>query len=254
MGATEPLVNANNVYVARGGNPVLRDVSVTVNPGETVAVVGGNGSGKSTLISAIVGLLPYQEGSICLFGTPLPKFRQWRRVGYVPQHSGMQLPNATVREVVASGRLPHVRPFVPLGRGDRRAIDHALDVVQLHDRAGWPFAALSGGQKQRALIARALCTQPDLFVMDEPMAGVDLHSQAGLATLMSELVHGDGKGLLVVLHEIGSMEIDRRVTLCDGRVTDVIHEDPGHDDDPPHQGSPRSNFGLVDPLPEASRG
>lgn len=252
MGATDPLVEVSRLYVARGGNPVLRDVSLTVDPGETVAVVGGNGSGKSTLISAIVGLLPFQEGDVALFGTPLRQFRQWRRIGYVPQHSGMQLPNATVREVVSSGRLPHTRPFLPMRADDRRAVAHALEVVGLADRAHWPFAALSGGQKQRTLIARALCTEPELFVMDEPMAGVDLHSQEGLAALLSGLVHEDGKALLVVLHETGTMRIDKRVTLCDGRVTDVDHEAEASEDHP-HPDPPRSNFGFSDPISQVAR-
>lgn len=247
MVATDLLVNVEHVYVARGSNPVLRDVGVSVAAGETVAIVGGNGSGKSTLISAIVGQVPYQEGSIELFGTPVRRFRDWHRLGYVPQHSAMQIPNATVAEVVAAGRLPHRPPFLPMRKADREAVDHALEVVGLTDRARWPYATLSGGQKQRTLIARALCTEPDLFVMDEPMAGVDLHSQEGLAELLGKLVHDEHKGLLVVLHEIGPMTIDRRVTLCDGRVTDVEHNDHAHHHADPVEHSP---FGFSDPTPE----
>ena len=201
MGASNQLLQAKNLYVARGSNPVLRDVSVSVGRGETVAVLGGNGSGKSTLINAVLGLLAHQQGTVELFGTPLRQFHSWERIGYVPQHSSIQVAAATVREIVASGRIPHHRPFFPLSKADKAAIDHALDVVNLQDRAHWPFASLSGGQKQRALIARALCTEPDLFVMDEPMAGVDLHSQHGLATLLGELVHANDKepfGLIVL--------------------------------------------------------
>ena len=253
MDATDELIRAEHVYVARGTNPVLRDVGVTVHRGETVAVLGGNGSGKSTLVKAIVGLLPHQEGSIRLFGTPVARFRDWHKVGYVPQHGSIQVPNATVREVAASGRLPHRRPFLPMSHADKEALDHALDVVGLADRAHWPFAALSGGQKQRTLIARALATEPELFIRDEPMAGVDLHSQDGLAELLGELVHRNDKGLLVVLHEIRSMEIDRRVTLCDGRLADedhLGHHDVGHGDHHPEADEHASAFGLDDPAPE----
>lgn len=251
MGASNQLLEAKNLYVARGSNPVLRDVSVSVGRGETVAVLGGNGSGKSTLVNAVLGLLAHQQGTVELFGTSLRQFHSWERIGYVPQHSSIQVAAATVREVVASGRIPHHRPFFPLSKADKAAIDHALDVVNLQDRAHWPFASLSGGQKQRALIARALCTEPDLFVMDEPMAGVDLHSQHGLATLLGSLVHANDKGLLVVLHEIGAMEIDRRITLCDGRITHDDHltlhsHHASHDSD-----EAPSPFGLESPTAEA---
>lgn len=246
MGATDLLVKAKNLYVARGSNPVLRDVDVHVQRGETVAILGGNGSGKSTLLNALVGLLPHQQGTVELFGTPLDTFRDWHRVGYVPQHSSIQVATATVREIVASGRLPHRRAFSLLSKADRHSIAHALEVVDLEDRASWPFTSLSGGQKQRALIARALCTEPDLFVMDEPMAGVDLHSQEGLAALLGELVHEHDKGLLVVLHETGTMAIDRRITLCDGRITRVTHaKDQAHHHQ--HSAAAPSPFGFEDP-------
>lgn len=246
MGATDLLVEAKNLYVARGSNPVLRDVGVHVRRGETVAILGGNGSGKSTLLKALVGLLPHQQGTVDLFGTPLNRFREWHRIGYVPQHSSIQVATATVREIVASGRLPHRRVLSLLSKDDRRSIAHALDVVDLADRANWPFTSLSGGQKQRTLIARALCTEPDLFVMDEPMAGVDLHSQEGLAALLGQLVHEQDKGLLVVLHETGTMAIDRRITLCDGRITRVAHaKDQAHHHQ--HQTGAPSPFGFDDP-------
>ncbi|RRD47834.1 metal ABC transporter ATP-binding protein [Tessaracoccus sp. OH4464_COT-324] len=228
--AAERLLTADHLYVARGSNPVLRDVSLHVDAGETVALVGGNGSGKSTLISALIGALPHQEGSVELFGEPLASFTQWRRIGYVPQHSQISLLNATVEEIVSSGRIPHRRPFLRMRATDRAAIRHAISTVGLAERAHWPFASLSGGQKQRTLIARALATEPDLFLMDEPMAGVDIHSQAGIGALLDSLVQG-GRGLLVVLHETGAVAIDRTVTLCEGRVTTVVHADsqPTHD-------------------------
>lgn len=240
----ESLVEARGLYVSLDGIPVLRDVDLDVHAGEAVGLHGGNGSGKSTLIRTIVGLVPRLEGDLRLFGQPADEFGDWHRVGYVPQHSAINVPNATVREVASSGRLPHRRPFRPASREGRRVIDESLDQVGLTDRRDWPFGSLSGGQKQRALIARALATRPDLFVMDEPMAGVDLHSQEGLAHLLSDLVH-DGAGLLVVLHEIGVVELDRGVTLCDGRMTAEEHD--GH---PGHATTEiaASPFGLLDPL------
>lgn len=245
MTATDPL-DARGLYVSLDGMPILRDVSIHVDSGEAVALLGGNGSGKSTLVKTLLGLVPYQKGTVELFGEHLPGFKDWSRVGYVPQHSAITVPNATVREIAASGRLAHHKVFQWLGRQDKVALDEALELVGLADRANWPFGSLSGGQKQRVLIARALSAHPDLLVMDEPLAGVDLHSQAGMADLLARL-RGDGLALLVVLHERGYMTpiLDRTVTLCDGRMVDDDHPSAlecAPDADPP------SAFGVTDPI------
>ncbi len=219
MAVPDTLLTARNLYVARGGLPVLRDVSMSLSAGHCLAILGGNGSGKTTLIRAVLGLTAHQEGSVELFGSPLAKFTEWHRIGYVPQHTQLQTGNVTVKELVSTGRLAHRPPFTPFRRQDRAAVAQALARVGLTDRAHWPVNALSGGQRQRAVIGRALATEPELLIMDEPMAGVDLHSQAGLAELLGEL-RDAGLGLAVVLHETGAMTeiLDSSITLCDGRV------------------------------------
>ena len=165
------VLELRGVRVNLSGRPVLRDLDLTVAQGEFVALMGANGSGKSTLVRAATGLRPLAEGSVELFGTPLADFREWRRLGFVPQRataaSGVP---ASVREVVASGRLGRRRLFAPMSRADRRAVDDALEVVRLAERATDNVAALSGGQQQRVLIARALAGEPDLFFLDEPTA------------------------------------------------------------------------------------
>ena len=150
--------------------------------------MGANGSGKSTLVRALTGLLPLTAGSLELFGTPFDEFTDWRRIGFVPQRvgAGSGVP-ASVWEVVASGRLTRRRLLRPLSKADRRAIDEALAVVGLADRARDGVSQLSGGQQQRTLIARALAGEPELFFLDEPTAGVDLPNQLTLATSLSRL-------------------------------------------------------------------
>lgn len=214
------VLTARDVAVELGGRPVLRGIDLTVESGEVVALLGANGSGKSTLVRAALGLNPLLRGEVDLFGTPLGGFREWHRVGFVPQRataaSGVP---ATVREVVASGRLSRRRPLMPLRRSDKVAIADALEAVGLADRAGDGVATLSGGQQQRTLIARALAGQPDLLVLDEPTAGVDLVSQEAFARTLRTLV-GRGVTILLVVHELGPLAdlIGRAVVMQDGRI------------------------------------
>ena len=206
--------------VAIGGRPILRGIDLTVRSGEFLALMGANGSGKSTLVRAITGLLPTTGGGISLFGTPYADFRDWKRVGFVPQRaSAASGVPATVWEVVASGRIRRRRPFLPLSREDRRAIADAIDVVGLSDRTGLGVSQLSGGQQQRVLIARALAGEPDLLVLDEPTAGVDLGNQRALADALAHL-QGRGATIVLVAHELGPMAplIDRAVVMRDGRI------------------------------------
>ena len=206
--------------VAIAGRPVLRGIDLAVDSGEFVALMGANGSGKSTLVRAMTGLLPLATGSLELFGTPIDEFHEWRRIGFVPQRVGAAsgVP-ASVWEVVASGRLTHRRLLRPLSRADRTAIDDALAVVGLTERARDGVSQLSGGQQQRTLIARALAGEPELFFLDEPTAGVDLPNQLTLATSLERL-KGRGATIVLVAHELGPLAglVDRSVVMRDGRV------------------------------------
>ncbi|MEU6850637.1 ATP-binding cassette domain-containing protein [Actinacidiphila alni] len=226
-----------------GARPVLRGIDLAVARGEVVALLGANGSGKSTAVRAVIGQVPLTGGTLELFGTPLRRFRQWARIGYVPQRTTAAggVP-ATVREVVSAGRLARTR-LRPTGRADRAAVDRAIATVGLADRARDSVDALSGGQHQRVLIARALAAEPELLIMDEPMAGVDLASQQILAATLRDQVAA-GATVLLVLHELGPLEslIDRAVVLRDGCVTHDgpppralgQHALPGHDHVHPH--------------------
>ncbi len=250
-------VEVRNGSVAIGGRPILRGIDLSVHPGEFVALLGANGSGKSTLVRAITGLLPLTGGAISLFGTPHADFHDWHRIGFVPQRASASsgVP-ATVWEVVAAGRVTRRRLFTRLDREDRRAIDDAIDVVGLKERARVGVSQLSGGQQQRVLIARALAGQPDLLVLDEPTAGVDLPNQEALAHALSVLKHR-GATIVLVAHELGPMHslIDRAVLMRDGRIaTDdlAINETGAHGnhhpvlsthDHVPHVGSPFDELG-----------
>jgi len=231
-----PAVDARGLCVDLDGAPVLREVDLAVAAGQTVAVLGGNGSGKTTLLRTVLGLTPHHAGQVRLFDQPLADFRTWGRIGYVPQHGAVQVGNATIGELVASGRLARRRWFHPMTSDDKAAITDALTMVNLIDLARQPMGHLSGGQRQRALIARALATRPDLVVLDEPLAGLDTATQDGLAAVLARL-KAAGTAVLVVLHELGPLEplLDQCTVLKQGRV---IYDGPLQSgplaDDHPH--------------------
>ncbi|HEX5597106.1 MAG TPA: metal ABC transporter ATP-binding protein [Micromonosporaceae bacterium] len=262
-----PVIEVRHATVSYGTRPVLRDVSMSVSTGEVVAVLGANGSGKSTLIRAILGLTPLAAGSINLFGTPLPRFRHWPRIGYVPQRigAGSGVP-ATVAEVVAAGRLARRGVLRPTRAADRAAVAAALRAVGLADRAADPVATLSGGQQQRTLIARALAGEPEVLILDEPTAGVDAASQEAFAAALRTFIEPGSAGasdsaspnvrkagtVLLVAHELGPLQplISRAVVVHGGRLAHDgpvpmpagHHAEPGHDHVHPH--APHETPGL----------
>jgi zinc transport system ATP-binding protein len=243
------VVAVSHAAVSYGGREVLHDLTLTVPRGEVVAVLGANGSGKSTLIRALLGLVPLTRGAIALFGVPQRRFRQWARIGYVPQRmgAGSGVP-ATVGEVVSAGRLARRGILRPSRAADRAAVLAALRDVGLADRIGDPVATLSGGQQQRTLIARALAGEPDLLILDEPTAGVDAASQEAFAATLAGFRERGGTVLLVA-HELGPLEplVDRAVVVHQGRIAYEgavpepagHHAGPGHDHVHPHAAEER---------------
>ena len=271
-----PVVRVEDASVELGGRLILRGVDLAVRPGEFVALMGANGSGKSTLVRALTGLVPVARGRVSLFGTPVDRFDDWQRVGFVPQRAGAAggVP-ASVWEVVASGRLTRRRLFRPLGRRDRAAISSALEVVGLADRSHDGVSTLSGGQQQRVLIARALAGGPELLFLDEPTAGVDLPNQEALADTL-RMLSDNGATIVLVTHELGPLAslIDRSVVMRDGRVAydggplddhavhqvdfgagvhEHHHPRPSTHDHAPHVGSPFDLPGHGSELREGER-
>lgn len=220
-----PVIHAVGVDTWLDSDQILFDINLDLAAGEVVALLGGNGSGKTTLLRTLLGLVPHQAGQIELFGKPLARFHDWTRIGYVPQRGRLNVPNATVDEVVLLGRLSHRRLFRLPGRADKQAANRALERVGLGGTGSRPMAQLSGGQQQRALIARALAAEADLLILDEPLAALDVRTQTSLAQLLGSLHSEDGLTILTVLHELGAMEplLERSVVLQLGRV---IHDGP----------------------------
>lgn len=213
-----PVVRLRRAGIGYGERPVVRDLDFELVAGEVVAILGANGSGKSTVVRGILGLARVLSGSLELFGTPAESFRDRARIGYVPQRhtAGGPVP-ATVREVVSSGRLPRTRLLGRLTAGDRDAVQRALETVDLADRARSSVSELSGGQQRRVLIARALASEPDVLIMDEPTAGVDASHQQALAVTLRRMAQ-QRVTMIVVSHEIGPLVplVTRAVVMHEG--------------------------------------
>jgi zinc transport system ATP-binding protein len=214
--ADPALADAVRLDVALGGNRVLSEVDLAIRPGERVGLLGANGSGKSTLVKALLGLIPASGGEVRLFGRPPGRQVPWGRIAYVPQTSpaGSGVPTSAL-ETVQAGLLTGRRPWPPKGSKLRAA--RALAAVGLEDQARRAIGQLSGGQRHRVLLARALVREPDLLIMDEPLAGVDAASAERLVRTLSGL--GE-LTCLVVLHDLGPFEryLTRGIVLSHGRV------------------------------------
>lgn len=224
-----PVIEAKHLDFAFGAQPVLEDVTFAVAEGEFAALVGPNGSGKSTLLRLLLGVLRPGSGSVALFGEDPRSLKDRWRIGYVPQRLRLQpdLP-ATVEEVVRTGRLPR-RGWWRLSRqADREAVDHALESVALADLRDRRVGELSGGQQQRVLIAKAFAAEPDVLVLDEPIAGVDAQSQRLFRDSLVHLVAEHDASVLLVSHELGAVadDLDRvivlkRTVVFDGAPNDL---------------------------------
>lgn len=230
---TNPVIEIRNLSFAYEGVPVLEDVSLTVSQGAFVALIGPNGAGKTTLLKIILGLLPVQKGEVLVFGKPPKDLGSLRhRIGYVPQ-----LPRfdpyfpITLREFVLMGRYGLIGVGRRPKKGDWEAVEKALEAVHLEDLGEKLLGELSGGQRQRALIARALSTNPEILLCDEPTTAVDPKGSESFYELLLRLKE-EGKTILIVSHDVGvvaqyadSIACLNRTIFCHRRPEEVISEE-----------------------------
>ncbi|WP_134703119.1 metal ABC transporter ATP-binding protein [Ammoniphilus sp. YIM 78166] len=186
---------------------VLEDIHLAMNQGDFLGLVGPNGSGKSTLIKIMLGLIKPQQGEVKLFGKPIRSFRDWSRIGYVSQKANSFNTGfpATVFEVVSTGLFGKMGLFKWIGNQEKEWIDQAIERVGLGDLAKRNIGRLSGGQQQRTFIARALVSQPELLILDEPTVGVDAESERRFFDLIEKLRVELGITILLVSHDIGAI-------------------------------------------------
>jgi len=227
-----PLLEVDRVSVRYGDTLVLEDVSLAVGRGEFLGIIGPNGSGKTTLLRVMLGLLRPTSGLVRLFGEPLASFREWRRLGYMPQRTTFDgaLP-VTAAEAVATGLVSGLG-FRRTGPDERRKVTESLALVGMEKHARTRMGVLSTGQQQRVLIARALVSDPELLLLDEPTASIDVEAQSSFYTLLRSFNRERGVTLVIISHDIGVVAqevsrvacLNRRLLSC-GRPSDVLTQE-----------------------------
>ena len=198
---------------------VLEDVTLRVEADDYLGLIGPNGGGKTTLLRIMLGLLRPQRGTVTVLGgTPL---QVRSRIGYVPQHAQIDTSvPATVLDVVLMGRLGRAGPVGPYGKPDRSAAAEALREVGLYGLRRRPFSQLSGGQRQRVLIARALASRPELLLLDEPTASLDVGVERDFHELLGRLV--ERLTVVVVSHDVAFVSETVGKVVC-VRGTVAVH-------------------------------
>lgn len=201
------VVETDGLFCRYGAVEVISDLSFTLVKGDYVSLVGPNGSGKSTLVRAVLGLVHPVAGSISLFGTPLAGFRDWHRIGYLPQRNNSLNPYfpASVREIVGSGLTARSSQRDWTAARRAMAVDRALDLLDIRALQNELIGELSGGQQQRALLARAIVGEPDLLILDEPSAALDPETRERFFALLDSQQRQKGIAIILVTHDIGSV-------------------------------------------------
>lgn len=226
--------DVQDLHLHLGGAPILQGLNFRLPPHGITGIIGANGCGKTTLLRGLSGVLPPARGQVLHAGTAIvglsPTARA-RRIAMLPQ-SALAPPGLSVRQLVARGRTPWLRPFLPMTAADHAAVDAAMRAVGLQDLAGRQLESLSGGQRQRAWIALVLAQQSGTILLDEPLNHLDLPHQAELVQLLRDL--GQRHAVVMILHDltIAARVCDHVLALRDGRLVasgpavDVLAQGP----------------------------
>lgn len=210
------LVKIDNISFGYNHELALRNVNLEIYQGDFLGIIGPNGGGKTTLLKIILGLLKPKTGGVKLFNAKLTAFRDWHKIGYVPQKISSletRFP-ITVEEVVSLGRVNRSKLFYNFSQKDDKAVQKALAVVQMEYHANSLITKLSGGEQQRAFIAKALASEPELLILDEPTVGVDVETQEKFYTLLKKLNTEFNLTLILVSHDIDVIANEVKTIAC----------------------------------------
>ncbi len=190
-----PVIRVDDLTFRYNGIDVISNISFAVEEGTYLGIVGPNGSGKSTLIKNILGILRPEKGRVELFGMPIGSFRQWGKIGYLPQRLSALNTHfpGTVEEIVQMG----------LTQKDAAALKRTLEMMAIGHLASRLIGELSYGEQQRAMLARALIRRPELLIFDEPTTALDPETREMFYSLTAEMSRREGTTVILVTHDIG---------------------------------------------------
>jgi zinc transport system ATP-binding protein len=201
------VLSVHELFFQYNSSEILTNISFRLQAGDYLGIVGPNGSGKSTLIKLTLGLLPPNKGTIELFGSNMADFIDWHKVGYLPQRINSFNPHfpATVREIVGLGLLSAKSHPRRITKSDEKAINNALGLADILDIKNKLIGELSGGQQQRVLIARALVSEPQLLILDEPTTALDPEAREKFFSTLKDLNDHKKVTLIIITHDIGTI-------------------------------------------------
>lgn len=205
-----PIFDVKNLNFSVRGQNILSDISLEIFNSEYVAIIGPNGGGKTTLIRMLLGLEEPTTGEIKLFGKSLKSFKEWYKIGFVPQRAAQVDQNfpATALDIVKMGRVSKRGLFSRETKEDIDAVNDAMAKMDILDLKDKMVGTLSGGQRQRVMIARALSSKPEILILDEPNTGVDMVSQKNFYALLSKLNKEEKITIVFITHDIGVIAND----------------------------------------------
>lgn len=217
-------IEGHDLTLSYNGHPVLEELSIEARPGQVLGLIGPNGVGKTTLLRALARLLPPRRGHVYLGERDLFRMRPRavaRSLALTPQDTPSW--PLTVEQIVSLGRAPHRGWLMPLSKKDAETVERSLErtgLVQLRERT---LAELSGGEQKRVILARALCQEPKVLLLDEPTAFLDLKYQSEILSLVCNLAHRDGLTVVITMHDLNqaALHADRIALLVDGRLLAV---------------------------------
>ncbi len=205
-----PVIRVEDLNYRAGKQEILSDISFNIEQGDYVALLGPNGGGKTTLVKAILGLIIPSSGKIEIFGVDRMFFKSWYKIGYVPQNISLFDNNfpLSVYEAVSLGLASKKSWFSRLSDREKIQIEAVIEMASIGDLRDKNLSELSGGQRQRVMIARALVTEPEILILDEPSTGVDIASQHKFYEFLKKLNRERNLTIIFITHDLGVIADD----------------------------------------------
>lgn len=210
------IIKIDNLGFDYGEGWVFHKLSLAVEQGDFIAVIGANGAGKSTLLKMLANVIPPTAGTISYYGTPINEFKAWEKIGYVPQNPARQQRDfpISVREVISLGLINRHNLLGKISSQDKQHLEQLLEDFSLKDLQHRKIGELSGGQQQRVFLARAMVKKPEILLLDEPATGIDTQAKAALYGMLKKINREDGVTIVMVSHDLELAAETAHNALC----------------------------------------